>query len=415
MEWLVPAVAATLSNSAILAVVYLYLWLRERERSLGILFLSWAIYTLRFVFMLLYVRAGSTYLLAANQALVLLSSHLILSGFRLWTGKSAFPVPWTIATAAAFVWLAVAAALRVEFTFFAIPVFVYSGWIFVWTGVLVLRNMSHRETGSMIVGITLIVWGVHKMDYPFLRPVEWFAPWGYLLGAIVAVITGVGMVLIYFERTRDDLAAAVRERETLFREVHHRVKNNLQIVNGLLELQKSAAPGVTRSLLTVQSRVASMSLLHEQLYRSGGLAAVDSTDYLDELVERVAVTLSTESLSIDVNRQIDSIVLPMDVAIPLGLIVNELMSNAAKHAFAGRSSGAITVGLARAPSRKAVLSVEDNGVGFTEPPRTSEGVGWQLVRSLSEQIGGSVEIRATDRATTRVTVAFPCPGGVGVG
>ncbi|MFW6232263.1 MAG: sensor histidine kinase [Spirochaetota bacterium] len=358
MEWLIPAVIATLASSALLALVYLYLAAKEHERSLATLFWSWTIYSLRFVFMLLYVAHGSHLFFAANQVCVLVSSHLLLSGFRLWLGRSASPVGWTVATGVALAWLVAGEALGVGFTAFTIPVFFYSGWLFVWAGVLVLRSSRGHGVGVPIVGITLLVWGVHKMDYPFLRTVEWFAPWGYLLGAVAAAITGIGMVLIYFEQARGDLVVAVRERETLFREVHHRVKNNLAIVSSLLEFQKGPDPASRRSLTTIQNRVGSMALLHEQLYRTGGLATVDSADYLKELIDRIRATVDPATTQVELTSQIDAAELPIDVAIPLGLVTNELVSNALKHAFPGRERGTINVRFIRGSAGGATVAID---------------------------------------------------------
>ncbi len=407
MEWLIPAVVATLANSALLALVYLYLAAKEHQPSLTVLFWSWTIYCVRFVFMLLYVAHGSQLFLVASQVCVLLSSHLMLSGFRLWLGRSASPVGWTVATGVALVWLVAGAVLGVDFTVFTIPVFFYSGWIFVWAGILVLRAPRGDGVGAPVVGITLIVWGVHKMDYPFLRSVEWFAPWGYLLGAIAAAITGVGMLLIYFEKARGELVDAVRERETLFREVHHRVKNNLTIVDSLLEFQKGPDPVSRRSLTTIQNRVRSMALLHEQLYRTDRLATVDSADYLSRLVERIRATVDLESTQVELVSQIDATELPIDVAIPLGLVVNELVSNAVKHAFPGRERGSIGVRFARNPEGGSTLVVADDGVGFEGSTPPDGGIGWQLISSLTEQIGARLEVEGRGERGTQISVVIP--------
>ncbi len=411
MEWLIPAVIATLANSALLALVYLYLAAKERERSLATLFWSWTVYSVRFVFMLLYVAHGSQFFFIANQVCVLVSSHLLLSGFRLWLGRSASPVGWTVATGVALVWLVAGEALGIGFTAFTVPVFFYSGWLFVWAGVLVLRAPRGPGVGAPIVGITLLVWGIHKMDYPFLRSVEWFAPWGYLLGAVAAAITGVGMVLIYFEQARGELVVAVRERETLFREVHHRVKNNLAIVNSLLEFQKGPDPVSSRSLTTIQNRVRSMALLHEQLYRTGGLATVGSADYLSELIERIRATVDSAMTQVELASQIDAAELPIDVAIPLGLVANELVSNALKHAFPGRERGTVDVRFECDSAGGSRLVVADDGVGFEGSTPPVGGMGWQLIRSLTEQIDATVKIGDGGETGTRVSVVLPAPAG----
>jgi two-component sensor histidine kinase len=407
VAWLIPAVVATLANSALLALVYLYLAAREQQRSLTTLFWSWTIYSLRFVFMLLYLARGSQLLFIANQVCVLVSSHLILSGFRLWLGRSASPVGWTIATGVALVWLATGEVLGVGFTAFTIPVFFYSGWLFVWAGILVLRSPRGHGVGAPIVGITLLIWGIHKMDYPFLRSVEWFAPWGYLLGAIAAATTGVGMVLVYFEQARDDLVVAVQERETLFREVHHRVKNNLSIVTSLLEFQKGPDPVSRQSLTTIQNRVRSMALLHEQLYKTGDLATVDSADYLSRLIDRIRATVDSASTHVELSSQIDATQLPIDVAIPLGLIANELVTNALKHAFPGRKRGTISVRFECDSAGGWTLVVADDGVGFTGSTLPVGGIGRQLIGSLTEQIGATVGIDREAEVGTRVSVVIP--------
>ncbi len=198
------------------------------------------------------------------------------------------------------------------------------------------------------------------------------------------------------KQAENALRASLREKEALLKEVHHRVKNNLQIVSSLLSLQAAQVrdSAVLNTLRETQNRVRSMALLHEALYRSPSLAQVDFAPYVNSLCTQLYRSFGAEAARIDLIKKVAGVELPLDQAIPCGLIINELISNALKYAFPGGRSGRITVSLERNAAGVALLRVSDDGVGLPKEldARDSNSLGLKLVFSLATQIRGSVEL-----------------------
>ncbi len=193
------------------------------------------------------------------------------------------------------------------------------------------------------------------------------------------------------------LQASLLEKEALLKEVHHRVKNNLQVITSLLRLEaaRSAAPDTRTVLKAMQGRIQSMALLHETLYRTGTFAAVDLGDYLRQLTTQSFRAGGAPAGSVGLELELDSVVVGMDQAIPCGLLVNELISNSLKHGFPGDRAGTVRVELrAAGAGGRLRLRVVDDGVGL--PPdfaaRRVQSLGLELVTGLAEQLGGSLEI-----------------------
>ena len=203
------------------------------------------------------------------------------------------------------------------------------------------------------------------------------------------------------------LRGSLLEKEVLLKEVHHRVKNNLQIISSLLFLQKEgiADPAIQELFEESRHRISSMALVHEELYRSGDLGRVDLREYLERLAPKVVQSLRGEK-NLELSRQLASCLLPLDKAIPFGLLVNELLTNAVKHGFAGRDSGTIRVmtevegGLLR-----AVIS--DDGVGLPEGfhPEATKSLGMQLVVQLTRQLRGALTFGSEQGTVFRLS--FP--------
>ena len=192
------------------------------------------------------------------------------------------------------------------------------------------------------------------------------------------------------------LAAALKEKELLLGEIHHRVKNNLQIIDSLLGLQSAqiADPMTLSILRDSQNRVKSMAAIHQILYESRDFARVNFTQVLDNLTSGLMISYGIDSARIRLRLDAQAILFSMDIAIPLGLMVNELISNALKHAFPEGRSGEIAVLLVAEANGDVELTVSDDGIGIPAGLNidTSPTLGLQLVRLLSEQVHGTLTI-----------------------
>ena len=216
------------------------------------------------------------------------------------------------------------------------------------------------------------------------------------------------------------LRESLREKEGLLKEIHHRVKNNLQVVTSLLRLEagRSKVEATRTALQEMQGRIRSMALLHEMLYRSSDFAGVDLADYLRQLATQLFRALNTRFGAIRLHLELESITLGIDQAIPCGLIVNELLTNSLKHAFSDGREGEIRIGLVRTPAGPVQLDVSDNGVGLPADLaglRTSS-LGLQLVTDLARQLHGKLAF-STPGTGAVFTITFaptePPPPGNG--
>lgn len=201
------------------------------------------------------------------------------------------------------------------------------------------------------------------------------------------------------KEAEEQLRASLREKELLLKEVHHRVKNNLQVISSLLSLQAHGLrdPAMIRLLQESQGRVRSMALIHDQLCRSSDLARIDFAAYVRDLVGHLNQGLGSDTARIAVRLEVQPLPLPLDLAIPCGMIVNELVSNAMKHAFPDGRAGEIRVALARDEAGYC-LTVADNGVGMpgTSGDGEATSIGVKVVRALAKQIRGELEIELNE-------------------
>jgi len=204
------------------------------------------------------------------------------------------------------------------------------------------------------------------------------------------------------------LKASVAEKDVLLKEIHHRVKNNLQIISSLLNLQlKKMVDATTRSELNAtRDRIRSMALIHAKLYQSENLAQVDFAEYVEEFAGQLARLYDVRPEKVRLLLDVESVYLDVDVAIPCGMIINELLTNALKYAFPGERRGEVAVRL-RVEDRKLLLCVEDDGVGMPAQidVETTGTLGLQLVRALTQQLGG--ELRVERNGGTRVSLQVP--------
>lgn len=202
--------------------------------------------------------------------------------------------------------------------------------------------------------------------------------------------------------------ASLREKDVLLKEVHHRVKNNLQIVSALLDLQSEHTrdPAVVQMFQESRGRVKSMAMIHERLYRSQNMARVNFADYVRQLANDLYRTYKVSDDDIRLDLLVDVPPLSLDVAIPCGLLLNELISNCLKHAFKSGRAGCIRVSISQEDD-DAVLTVEDDGVGFPADfdIRNTTSFGLQLVSTLVDQLDGELHLITSPR--TSISIRFP--------
>ena len=209
-------------------------------------------------------------------------------------------------------------------------------------------------------------------------------------------------------KAQQTLQESLREKEALLREIHHRVKNNLQVISSLLRLEagRCVQPDTRGVLNDMQGRIRSMAMLHESLYRSGRFASVDLSAYLSQLATQAFRTANQSSAGIELRLHLDPCLIGMEQAIPCGLLVNELISNCLKHGFPDGRSGEVQLALSNPDDgRRIQLTVSDTGVGLPEDFGAIRGLslGLQLVSDLARQLGGTLEIGPERAAIFTVT------------
>jgi PAS domain S-box-containing protein len=193
----------------------------------------------------------------------------------------------------------------------------------------------------------------------------------------------------------DRIKSSLREKEVLLKEIHHRVKNNLQITSSLISLQASAIkdPRIRELFLESENRIKTMALVHEKLYQSSNLSEINIEEYLGNLIPNMMRSYGVRSEKIALRLDIDRVALGIDTAIPFGLIINELVSNCVKHAFPTDHRGEVLVSVHRVEGHY-ILIVADNGVGFPKhvDVKGSGSLGLQIVNTLAQQLGASLEM-----------------------
>lgn len=207
------------------------------------------------------------------------------------------------------------------------------------------------------------------------------------------------------------LRQSLAEKESLLKEIHHRVKNNLQIVSSLLYLQEDYmqdAKGV-EILRESQNRVKSMALIHEQLYGTADLAKIDFGRYIQGLTANLFDAYGIDPARIRLNVRADDIALGVDMAVPCGLIINELVSNALKHAFLPDAGGTIDIVIRTLDTGRMEIVVADDGTGFAESPGDAEkkSLGLRLIDTLTTQLDGTLAIKTENGTRFSITLNAP--------
>ncbi|MGA9140817.1 MAG: CHASE4 domain-containing protein [Methanocella sp.] len=223
----------------------------------------------------------------------------------------------------------------------------------------------------------------------------------------VTEFQAVGRDITELVRNQEQIRGSLKEKDALLKEIHHRVKNNLQIISSMLSLQEARV--VDRAskemLLDSRNRIKTMALIHEKLYGSFDLSRVNFAEYVRSLMGHIRSTYGSSNDRVSIRVDVEDISLNIDTAIPLGLIVNELATNSFKHAFPGGMGGEIFVELHRSGEKQYLLTVGDTGIGM--PPdfdvEHTTSLGLQLVNALVQQIDSEVTIAREKGTVFRIT------------
>ncbi len=210
--------------------------------------------------------------------------------------------------------------------------------------------------------------------------------------------------------SRNEIQERIKEKETLLKEVHHRVKNNLQTVSSLLSLQSRAIADekISTIIKSSQNRVVSMAMVHEMLYkRDDYLSKIELKPYVQELCEYLVRSVKGNTNNVTLNLDIDDNKLSIDTVIPLGLIINETITNALKYGIKEDDSGVLTVSLQKLKDNRYMMHIGDDGVGYPEEinPKTSKSLGLKLIYNLARQLRGSIT-RETEKKGTHYRMVF---------
>ena len=212
-------------------------------------------------------------------------------------------------------------------------------------------------------------------------------------------LVGIAQDITQKKELEQELIRKNEENELLLREIHHRVKNNLQIISSMLNLQFNSIDDtrVLEALAKSKDRINSMALVHSKIYRSENLASIDFDDYLNELSKAIQSSYSADN-RIELILHKSGAIFEIDMAINLGLIITELLTNAYKHAFTDKKEGRIDVELKALEANKYQLTIQDNGVGTRKNLLSDEhsSLGLEIVSALTEQINGTAEIESVE-------------------
>ncbi len=248
---------------------------------------------------------------------------------------------------------------------------------------------------------------------------RWFESTGKPFRTSTGEIRGIVDTREITERIKkeEQIQQSLKEKEALLKEIHHRIKNNLQIISSLLGLQSDYVKGrdSLRLIHECQSRISAIAMIHEQLYQSKNLREVKMSDYINNLTHKLMIVYGNGEYPVDVRIKADDVNVNVDTAIPCGLIINELFSNCLKHAFEFpdennggiKKRGEISVEIHSDSQKNLVLSVKDNGIGFPKNIdfRDTDTLGLQLVCTLTDQLNGTIELLSQNGTT--FNIRFP--------
>ncbi|WP_418510638.1 histidine kinase dimerization/phosphoacceptor domain -containing protein [Corallibacter sp.] len=240
---------------------------------------------------------------------------------------------------------------------------------------------------------------------------------------LVIVLAFLGILLLllsffYFKNRKKNqqlakqkllLENALEDKNVLFKEIHHRVKNNLQVISSLLSLQQRQItdPKASQAIQEGRNRVKAMALIHQNLYQDTNLIGVKTDDYIQKLANSLIKNYRVNDKDIQLNLNVEPIKLDIDTIIPLGLVINELISNALKYAFKGHNSGTISIDL-KEDKNQLNLTITDNGIGLPNDfsIEDSSSLGFKLIKAFSDKIEATLNIDSSEKGTS-ISIQIP--------
>jgi two-component sensor histidine kinase/PAS domain-containing protein len=211
------------------------------------------------------------------------------------------------------------------------------------------------------------------------------------------MLIGTSQDITEIKRKEEIISASLREKEILLKEIQHRVKNNMQVISSMLSMQAQYARDESdaRMFQDSQDRIRSMSLVYDQLRRSQDLAGINIKEYVNELISNLINSYRPDACHVSSQIDVDDISVDLDLAVPCGLLINELVTNSLKHAFKDKSEGIIRISMHKTSNNMLDVTVADNGIGLPEnlDVASSPTLGMTLLHTLSEQLGAKVEFR----------------------
>lgn len=278
------------------------------------------------------------------------------------------------------------------------------------------RDTIHPEDRARVFEAveTVLSNGGYDLEYRIVRPegeIRWVRDRAFPITNVSGEVYRVAGVIDDVTERKNALElikTSLHEKEVLLKEIHHRVKNNMQVITSLLSLQsRSIGDGQALAVFQdSQNRVKSMALIHETLYQSKDLSRINFAEYLQKLVAHVSRSYRLRPDAVRISVKVNDISLPIDTAVPCGLIINELASNSLKYAFPGDKKGEIKITFDRTDTH-FVLCVADTGIGLPPDfdPEKGRSLGMKLVRMLTTQLGGEIECR--NGVGTTFEIKFP--------
>jgi len=296
-----------------------------------------------------------------------------------------------------------------------------SPFLFVLAIIVLAGYVSTRLMGKIylytIISIVCGIYALGRINLPLIKnevpneSSDIFSLFSALFSIyLLCIIFGKNLLkthhLLYKSKT--EIEKQILEKETLLKEIHHRVKNNLQTVSSLLNMQgrNTTNQQIKKIIKSSQNRVISMAIIHEMLYMNDNLSKIFFKPYVEELSAFLLKSVNDSNQNIDLNIDIPDVQLGIDTAIPLGLLINETITNSLKYGFEGQNEGQISIGLRKVENGDDdyILTISDNGIGFSMETNSdsTKSLGLKLIHNLARQLKGSAEKDESKQGTTYI-------------